>query len=308
MFGRSRSGARRSRRARSNQSTSTQRTYRRKPLFELLEDRRMLTTFTVTSNLDTVNAADGVLTLREAITAANADAASDTINFAASLAGQTIQLSNLGELKITSAMTIDATSLIVPVTVKAFDLTAGAGDGTRSFNINDNTATAVHVNLNGLTITGGDLADTGTPAANGAAVYSTEYLSITSCTITGNTSGRRGGGVYAKGPTYLYLASFSDNTAKYGGAIDAQFADATTTLGIQKSTLSNNTGSKNGGAVYQKNGKLNMYSSTISGGSTGGNGAGIALDTVAWTIDKTTISGQQGRCQRRGRRWRRFSP
>src|SRR5437016_2816493 len=109
MFGRNRSGARRSRRARSNRATSSQRIYRRKPLFELLEDRRMLTTLTVNSALDNVTPNDGFVTLREAIIAANTDTATDLgqtgsgtdhIKFAASLSGATIPLSNLGELKI----------------------------------------------------------------------------------------------------------------------------------------------------------------------------------------------------------------
>ena len=55
---------------------------------ELLEDRRVMAVFTVTSNADTVNAADGVLTLREAINAANANPATfDTVNFAPSMNG-----------------------------------------------------------------------------------------------------------------------------------------------------------------------------------------------------------------------------
>ena len=142
MFRRSRSGARRARRARSVRPTILG---RRKPLFEVLEDRRMLATFTVTSNLDTPQV--GVLTLREAIALANADPLTfDSVNFAPSLNNQTIQLSNTGELKITGTMEIDATSLPNSITIKAFDDSAVAGDGTRVFNINDDTATAQFVN------------------------------------------------------------------------------------------------------------------------------------------------------------------
>ena len=49
--------------------------------YEPLEDRRVLSTFTVTSALDTVDPGDGALTLREAIVAANDTAEADTIEF-----------------------------------------------------------------------------------------------------------------------------------------------------------------------------------------------------------------------------------
>src|SRR5262245_47670158 len=105
MFRRSRSGSRRARRVRTDRPTVLG---RRKPLFELLEDRRLLAVFTVTSNLDTIDNSDGVLTLREAIGLANADPTTfDTVNFAPALNFQQIQLTNVnhvGELAITGTM------------------------------------------------------------------------------------------------------------------------------------------------------------------------------------------------------------
>src|SRR4051794_16857552 len=46
---------------------------------EALEVRRLFATFTVTTTADVVSAGDGKLSLREAITAANATRAADTI-------------------------------------------------------------------------------------------------------------------------------------------------------------------------------------------------------------------------------------
>ena len=69
---------------------------------------------TVNSALDNTTAGDGLVTLREAIIAANTDtttdlgqtgAGHDEIRFAQSLNGATIQLSSIGELEITSAWT-----------------------------------------------------------------------------------------------------------------------------------------------------------------------------------------------------------
>ena len=61
--------------------------------FEQLEDRITPTSSTVTTLLDVVNPNDGVISLREAIAAAEADGAADTIDFAPALAKGTISLS-----------------------------------------------------------------------------------------------------------------------------------------------------------------------------------------------------------------------
>jgi CSLREA domain-containing protein len=52
---------------------------RRRPTFDLLEDRLVPATFTVTTTLDVVDSNDGKLSLREAISAANASPGADTI-------------------------------------------------------------------------------------------------------------------------------------------------------------------------------------------------------------------------------------
>ena len=51
---------------------------------ESLEDRRTLSTIQVTTELDVVNAGDGLTSLREAVTQANASAGIDTIRFSSS--------------------------------------------------------------------------------------------------------------------------------------------------------------------------------------------------------------------------------
>src|SRR5688572_19468530 len=72
---------------------------RRKPLrMETLESRCVLSTFTVNTLSDTVDADPAVTSLREAITAANSLSDADIIGFAPSVAG-TITLAS-GELAI----------------------------------------------------------------------------------------------------------------------------------------------------------------------------------------------------------------
>ena len=59
----------------------------------------------VTTLADTVNAGDGVLSLREALALANGNAESDDITFAAGLAGGTLFLTSGQQLEITSTGT-----------------------------------------------------------------------------------------------------------------------------------------------------------------------------------------------------------
>src|SRR3954471_14169170 len=72
--------------------------HRFRPRFEGLEDRTVLSTLTVTNNLDS-----GAGSLRAAIKAA---ASGDTIVFAPSLVGQTIALTS-GELAISKSLDIE---------------------------------------------------------------------------------------------------------------------------------------------------------------------------------------------------------
>ena len=61
---------------------------------------------TVTTAVDVVNPADGLMSLREALSLANGSATADTIWFSATVVGQRIVLTG-GELAITSDVTID---------------------------------------------------------------------------------------------------------------------------------------------------------------------------------------------------------
>ena len=84
----------------------------------------------VTTTQDTVDASDGVLSLREAIDGASDG---DIITFDSSLSGKTITLS-AGQLEINDAVTIDASSLSDGITVSAdgvsrvFDITGGSAE------------------------------------------------------------------------------------------------------------------------------------------------------------------------------------
>src|SRR5262245_54565920 len=114
-----------------------------RPSVEPLGDRILpALTLTVTTAQDVVNATDGVLSLREAITNANATAGQDTIVFAAALAGRTILLQH-GQMWITDALAVRGPG--------ASKLTIDAQLQSRIFEV----TTGVVANLSGLTLTRG---------------------------------------------------------------------------------------------------------------------------------------------------------
>jgi hypothetical protein len=235
---------------------------------EMLEDRTAPATFTV------VNTADaGTGSLRQAILDANNEAVNpgpDTIVFAASLAGQTIGLTTVGDtsfgpsaLGITSTITIQGLTSGGGITISR-----GAGaPAMRLFTV----ATGGSLTLNDLTLTGGRaIGAPGTP-------------------ITAPTLGE-GGAIFNAGQLALQQSTLSGNTAVGGDA--GTFSGGFGSLGL-------------GGAVFNYSGKVTILDSTLSGntarggvGSTGfgGTGAGGAVcngitSDPTLIVTNSTLSG-----------------
>jgi RHS repeat-associated protein len=243
------------------------------------------------------------LTLRNAITTANADAAagnSDTITFDPSLNGQTIVLVQ-GVLNLGSQSASTGTITI---------------DGGKTISISGNLMSPVFqvqdVNavLSGLTIKNGyrnvDLA--GIPEG-GAGIYNGGTLTVNDCSIVGNTaisqSGVLGGGVLNGGTLTLNDSIVSGNTAistldmsanaAYGGGI----ANART-LSVNRCTISGNSAraeyNASGGGVinFGGNAAMTLSASTISGntsfGGAASSGAGVSNQGDS-TISNSTIFG-----------------
>ena len=97
--------------------------------------------YTVDTNADTVDAGDGVLSLREALALADATEAADTILFADAVQGQTIVLAG-SQLTVNSDVTIDGGSGVTIDADEKSRVLLVQGDGT-------------DVTLAHLTITGG---------------------------------------------------------------------------------------------------------------------------------------------------------
>jgi predicted outer membrane repeat protein len=222
---------------------------------EVLEARQLLA-ITIDTPLDVVDSGDSLTSLREAIATANGAAGAETIEFAASLSGETISLTD-GELEITDALTIDASSLGDNVVIDAQQM-------SRVLNF---SAISGDLSLNGLTITGGNTTgdnfypgnQTGyEPTYNGAGI---RFLSAGVLTLTGST-------VTANGTMGLGAS---------GGGIASRAGD----VNLINSTVSGNTTTGiwgRAGGVYAQSGTITVEGSTVTGNSTaasGGSGGGL---------------------------------
>ena len=266
---------------------------------EDLERRRLLTTYLVDSLADDVAAAatpDGSLTLREAIVAANSnaafgdaaagsDTARDVIRFDSSLAGGTINLDGF-ELPITDTLSI-----------LGGGVTIDADRDSRAFNIDD----AGSVFLGDMTITGGN-------AVDGGGILSTDStLTLRDVSVIDNrvptTGGGSGGGLFVSGGSVaVFDSAFDGNTAeRAGGAIEIAGGAGVRAI---RTTFTNNdavggaTGPGNGGAVHiSGDASFASRGSTFEFNTAAAEGGGVWNSAVGRMVltsigsDRTVISG-----------------
>ncbi len=163
----------------------------------------------VTTNRDIVDAYDGLLSLREAISYIESGSATGSrITFSKNVfTGGDANVITLtrGELTIGRSMTIDASSLTEGVVIDA--------DGkSRVFYVYGGNETSP-VELIGLTITGGTI------EGLGGGIYNCNgTLTVTNSVISGNTS-KVGGGIYNCGELVILNSTISGNAAKSGGGV-----------------------------------------------------------------------------------------
>ncbi len=256
---------------------------------EQLEDRRMLAVVTVDTHLDTVDFTDGVTSLREAIFATNLVGGADTIEFDAALTNQTILLT-MGELHITDALTVNGLGQdLLTIDASGNDPTPGVnnGDGSRVFNIDDgNNLSNFHVEIRGLTLTGGD------SLGQGGAIFSLENLSIADSAIANNSSNSFGGGIFDSFGTATITGSTvsGNSTIADGGGIWAG-ADETT---ITDSTITDNSSGFWGGGIRVTSDETTIMDNSILNNSAYA-GGGISFASDRATITGNTITGNSAR-------------
>ncbi len=251
---------------------SPRRLPRFRPGTEVLDERRLLSTLTVTSNLDgsgfvSRGVSDG--TLRGEIAVAKSG---DTIVFAPSLDGQTITLGKFpssSQLEINKNLTIQGPG--------AGLLAIYGNDLSRVFQVD----AGANVTISGLTIGGGDgvASHYGGPSGFptpayydgcGGGILNLGKLTLSGCTVVGNDSslsrgtavggiGWRGGGICNFGTLSLGGSTVTGNSASsWGGGI---YNDGTMT--ISGSTVTGNSASAGGGIFNDTQGNLTILSSVV---------------------------------------------
>ncbi len=253
----------------------------------------MLAVLTVNSLVDTVDAADGVMSLREAIVAANQAGGADAIDFDAALFANgpaTIFLAQ-GELKVTDDLAINGPDAnLLTVDAGGVDPTPHVkqSDGNRVFNIDDGTSALRAVSITGVTLTGADVSE------YGGAIFCKENLTITASTLTDNDAAAAGGAIYSEGTLFVSNSTISGNTSfSYSGGGGITTRGNTTIL---QSTISGNSAGDSGGGVWHSGGTLTLTDCAITGNSTQirtvftSEGGGVWSDTNT-IISRCTITG-----------------
>lgn len=242
-------------------------------------------TITVNSLADAPPAADGSCTLREAISNANGDDDSGSIDCAVGTAADTIAFSTAGTITLTDALP-DLTDN-QRTTIDGDTDADGHGDivisgdaAERCFFVDeDAVADLVH-----LTITDCE-------AAYGAGITNLGSLAIRHSTISNNVAPASGvgGGILNISVLTISHSSVSDNAA--GGSGGGIFSDlGATLLSITHSTVSGNTAGNQGGGI-KNYAPLVIVNSTISGNSALQDGGGIDHDGESLTLSWSTVTG-----------------
>ncbi len=254
----------------------------RKYLFESLEPRNLLATFTVTDLSDIVNPSDDatVFTLQEALNAANGSVADDTIQFAPALTAgvvpATIQMTGA-----TFQLNAVATAGVTTINGPGADLLSISGNGTnngRIFFVNANA----NVVIRGLTIKNGKALDA-VNALSGGAISNDGTLTIEDSVFDNNVAGVDGGAISNRnsGTLQIFGTTFRSNTAAQDGGAIVTMDSASTT--IVNSTFSANSARRHGGAISTVSSAIvTLIHTTIvantarSAGGASGDGGGIS--------------------------------
>jgi hypothetical protein len=282
-----------------------------RPSLESLNDRWVPSTLTVQNNLDS-----GTGSLRAAIAAAHSG---DTIGFAPSLNGQTINLTS-GELLIKKNLTITgpgADQLTISGTPQSrvFEVASGVTDTLNGMTLSNGQASSGGggilnsgtLNLNNCSVSknsgsGIDNQASGTAtlsgcivsgnfANSGGGILNYGKLSLTGSSLSQNTAtGFNGGGIYNSGMLTINTSTLSSNKSNnLGGGIYSSGRASTVTV-INSYLLGNAAG--DGGAIFiEGRGTLSLSGSTLAGNSAAFEGGGIDLYSGTATITSTILTG-----------------
>jgi hypothetical protein len=282
-------------------------------------------TITVTTTNDTLDAGatcpftiaslpgpDGVVSLREAVCAANGTAGNDIIQF--SVNGTfTLTRPNPGGVPDDTAQNGDL-DLLTNITITGNGAANTILDGNladRVFDIDPLGGTNAVVSISGVTIQRGRVnpslfnigagiyvgnsavvsISTSTITANqtdngtGGGIENTNRLTLTSVTLSTNIADAQGGALRSSGPLTITLSTITGNSSELGGGLSVATGAGEVTT-ITNSTISGNhavdrpgglgPNSEDGGGLYiDTDSTVSISASTISGNDASRHGGGI---------------------------------
>jgi len=259
-------------------------------------------TITVTTTADTVDGnttsiiallanrgADGNISLREAILAANADGASGphTITVPAG----TFALTG-GQMTLTAGLTINGagagTTLISNASGRIFNITGTSGVSFTAMTLHNSGGSAnggaINNSSGALTLSSVTMSNNNLSSFDGGAVASAGSLTLTNCTVQNNRTSSGSGGALSLSAGTLTItgSSFNTNNTSSGGG--GAIASAGGAINISTSTFTGNgTSSGSGGAIrYSGNSSITLIDTSFSSNSSG-SGVGGAVSATAST-------------------------
>jgi hypothetical protein len=243
----------------------------------LLASQAQAATFAVTNTNDA-----GAGSLRQAIVDANANAGEDTIDFAPSLAGQTITLaSQLPTITDTAGLTSDGGSA---------DITISGDNAYPVFAV-----AFVKLTVSNLTVANGGILATGAIRNGGGTLEVSNStisgisnqngtLEVSNSTISGNS---------ASGISNFFGTATVSNSTISGTIGSGVYNSDFGTVTVSNSTISGNSAATGGGIYNDRGGTLEVINSTISGNGTGASGSdgGGIYNRGTLEVSNSTISG-----------------
>lgn len=240
--------------------------------------------FTITAALPLVvtsNADTGPGSLREVLGTAAGTPDFNVITFDATVAGQTITLTEDYDISDSAGVVIDATSI--------GGITIDGGPNTNRILVNAPSSTLF---LRRLILTGGT-------QSGGGAIQNVGWLGMEECALTGNESTQNGGAVVNNSVLVAKRCTFSNNQASSsGGAIFSNTNLGGDFASLVQCTFYSNSAAA-GGALFNTDGRMILSHCTISGNTAPfGKGAGAASDgNIAFTetvVANSIIQGNTG--------------
>jgi predicted outer membrane repeat protein len=261
-----------------------------RPQLEALEGRCLPSTLTVTSTADS-----GPASLRYEIAGAKNK---DTIVFAPSLNGQTITLTS-GELDITKNLTIQgpgAGQLTISGggSSRVFEVASKNNVTVSGLMISNGHATdggGIYVDSGGTLTISNSTVSGNSSTVYGGAVFNSGTLTISNSTVSSNTATDAGGAIENAGANVTISGcTLSGNSVGFGGYGGAIRNDNGGNLSISNSTLSGNSApGGEGGAIFSLGGStLTLTDCTLSSNTAYDGGAVYNMGTM--TVSGCTFS------------------